>query len=715
MNQDRTQWAAAGGIVLFTGLAIVPLLGEPGGSFLIWRPALFSDLLVAHLPLSQLVSHALRSWGQVPLWNPLWLSGQPLLADPLAAMLYPPHWLTYLWPTTAAYNLLLWMHLCWAGWGQFRFGRALGLRPLAAFAAGVAFAGTPKLVGTLGLGHVTLLYAVSWTPWLLLAVRRAVTAKPVESTEPKHFARVGAAVAVTFLADPRWLLPAGGVALGYGIYLVIAQASGVSQRRRYARGAGLAAGLAGLLAGGLALPLAEFVPRTTRSSLDPTAAAELHLGATDLLSLLFPNPEQWPETTAALGISVVLLALCALLVNGKDKRFWLAAAGVALLLSLGEAGFVYPVLARLPGFALLRVPARLFLLVAFSASLLAGWGLQEIVGLKSSAAHLRRLRLGLVAGFGSMIAFVIGLSVLAGPRFAIGRAGVVWSLLLAGAVVCLLLAWAGSESRGRWLAWALPALLVIELGGFSLAALEARQVTAAVPDPIAQHLNESWGQARAFSPSYSVPAWWAAENGIELADGVDPLQLRSYWRFMADGLGYSQEEYSVTLPPFPSGDPSDPVYPDLATAELAMLNVRWLVAAYPLQAGELQPAGRWQGTWLYELPSARPRAWVQPSNELDPAGEWQPAEGLDWTPNRLQLRAEGPGWLVVAQNAYPGWRAMVSGEKREVEDAGGVLLAVELSEGMQNVTLRYQPLSVLIGLVLSLLGLVSLVWLELRR
>ena len=58
---------------------------------------------------------------------------------------------------------------------------------------------------------------------------------------------------------------------------------------------------------------------------------------------------------------------------------------------------------------------------------------------------------------------------------------------------------------------------------------------------------------RIYSPSYSIPQQAAALNELELADGIDPLQLMSYVGFMEETTGIPVNSYSVTMPPFSSG------------------------------------------------------------------------------------------------------------------------------------------------------------------
>jgi hypothetical protein len=127
------------------------------------------------------------------------LAASPLAPDPLAGLWYPLNWILLLAPVPLTFNILLALHLAWAGQGVYAFLRAEGLNGAGALLGGAAFAGAPKLFTHLLAGHVSLVFAVAWTPWLLLAVRRAAGAGGWT-----RGALAGALLALIFLADPRW-------------------------------------------------------------------------------------------------------------------------------------------------------------------------------------------------------------------------------------------------------------------------------------------------------------------------------------------------------------------------------------------------------------------------------------------------------------------------------------------------------------------------------
>jgi uncharacterized membrane protein YfhO len=76
-------------------------------------------------------------------------------------------------------------------------------------------------------------------------------------------------------------------------------------------------------------------------------------------------------------------------------------------------------------------------------------------------------------------------------------------------------------------------------------------------------------------------------------------------------------------------------------------------------------------------------------------------------PNRVTIRAalDTPGYLVLADTWYPGWRATVDGEPVEILRANYGFRAVRLEAGEHTVEMVYRPASVLVGGALSIAAL----------
>jgi hypothetical protein len=207
-----------------------------------------------------------------------------------------------------------------------------------------------------------------------------------------------------------------------------------------------------------------------------------------------------------------------------------------------------------------------------------------------------------------------------------------------------------------------------------------------------------------YSPSYSLPQQTAIHSGLELADGVDPLQLSAYADFMETASGVPQSGYSVTLPPFQGGEPAtaNSAYtprPDL----LGLLNVRFVAAQFDLAHPRLVFTRRFGETRLYENLDYLPRAWIQP--ETLPVGEGVHAvDPVDWSPDRIEIQAEGPGLLVLSEISYPGWQVRVDGQRQPLQTSATILRSVRLEPGSHQVVFVFRPLGVYTGLLLSVLG-----------
>ena len=77
--------------------------------------------------------------------------------------------------------------------------------------------------------------------------------------------------------------------------------------------------------------------------------------------------------------------------------------------------------------------------------------------------------------------------------------------------------------------------------------------------------------------------------------------------------------------------------------------------------------------------------------------------------------AEGPGTLITSEIAYPGWEATVDGIDAELTTHAGLLRAIELGPGSHDIEFVFRPTTFRAGLLISLLALIVLVSLWVRR
>jgi hypothetical protein len=197
-----------------------------------------------------------------------------------------------------------------------------------------------------------------------------------------------------------------------------------------------------------------------------------------------------------------------------------------------------------------------------------------------------------------------------------------------------------------------------------------------------------------YSPSYSIPHHTGALYGIESVDGVDPFQLADYADFMAEATGIDLPGYSVTIPPFPQVAEGEEMLlahrgkvPDLEL--LGWLNVRYVAAAYPLEHEALTPRGNHGGVYVYENERTLPRALV--TQEALALTDYEEADIRYWSPNRIEVEAEGPGILVLSEVYDPDWHAQIDGRPVQVERVNDILRGVSLESGRHVVEFVYRP------------------------
>jgi hypothetical protein len=280
-------------------------------------------------------------------------------------------------------------------------------------------------------------------------------------------------------------------------------------------------------------------------------------------------------------------------------------------------------------------------------------------------------------------------------------AAAVWPL--AGMLVALR---AGGRLRAPLFAGLALALTLADLWivGLTLYRVRPAEDVLAEGQEAAEWLAAQPGPFRVYSPSYSIPQHTGAVYGVETVDGVDPFQLAGYAAFMRTATGVDVPGYSVTIPAFPEAAAGDDMLlanreasPDLRL--LGLLNVRYLAAAYPLDAEGLTPLGERGGVYLYRNEQALPRAFVE-----QPSGEAREARIVERTANRIEVEAEGPGLLVLSEVYDPDWRVEVDGQVAEMARVESILRGVYLEAGAHQVVFTYWPAGLEVGVVMAVVG-----------
>ena len=205
-------------LILFFAVLLVPLLVLiPGQTGFPYPPGgEYSDMTVSHYPNAIYLRSVIQDFRTIPLWSETILGGYPFAANPLSGLWYPPGWIALFLPLPFGFNLLILLHLLWGGIGMYLLLRQEGLARNTAILGAIAFEALPKLVAHYGAGHISLIYSVCWTPWLLYTYRiRYIDHVSVLRRWMVWLCQPGLILALILVADVRWGYYAGILWWGY--------------------------------------------------------------------------------------------------------------------------------------------------------------------------------------------------------------------------------------------------------------------------------------------------------------------------------------------------------------------------------------------------------------------------------------------------------------------------------------------------------------------
>jgi hypothetical protein len=709
------EWFTVLALLAIALVLFAPVVAQPGG--LVYPPrGDFSDLTITHWPNIEFAVNSFRANGRLPLWRPTIMSGTPFAANPLSGLHYFPHAIFLILPLAIGFNVLFIAHVLLTGYGAYALLCTWQVGRPAAFVGALTWMATPKLFAHLGAGHVGLVESVAWLPWAVLAAHRLM-----EHRRVMNAVWLGAVWAMQFLADPRICFYSVVLSATYILGIAVSATKTPRQILRWFSLCLCAFVASVILSAMLWLPFWEFIAQSNRGALTLAEAGEWSLPVRQLVGLLLADWGGFHEWMVYVGILPLMLAIAGCRKQNAGDRwrdllascFLPLALVVALLFALGTNGPLFPLLFRIvPGLTLLRVPPRAWFIVAFAVACLCAFGVEAM-------SREARKPYGWVTLIGvalAVFALLFGLGgfflLQSNAQAASARAAMLHLALVAPASIAVMLLRAHGRIGARGFAVAAAAVIVATLLPVDWSLYRVVPEAQAFSD----HADvAAWiaaqgqpGTLRVYSPSYSLPQHVAQRAGLELADGVDPMQVADYARLMQAATGVRASGYSVTIPVFPTSDVRTAlrdVTPDARL--LGKLNVRYVVAEFPMKVEGLVERARFGTTFVYENQFAMPRAFV---------GE-AAARVTTNTPDRIVVEADGPGTLTLSQMYYPGWRARVDGRDTPIQVVDSALAGVSLDAGQHVVEFTFDPWTVKVSALVSVVGWVSLIvgWLVLRR
>jgi hypothetical protein len=188
---------------------------------------------------------------------------------------------------------------------------------------------------------------------------------------------------------------------------------------------------------------------------------------------------------------------------------------------------------------------------------------------------------------------------------------------------------------------------------------------------------------------------------------VGPMRLRGA-SLVDERTGAFQ---TLALGPFRLAHSGDvKVYENLAVLPRAFVATEWVAASDGEALAILASPSFDPGRTIILAPGAAGGA-----GEVDEAT--QPARITHYAPELVRIDAEGPGYLLLTDAYYPGWKARIDGQQVPIVRANVMFRAVMLPAGTHTVQFSYEPWPVWLGLGVSVAAwlLALLAWLRPRR
>lgn len=324
--------------------------------------------------------------GHLPLWDPYQFGGWPGIANCEAGFFYPPNWLIapFLSDPQSAFfmtEILVMLHMVFAGLGAFQLARSLGLSVYSSAMAGIAF--TFCGFHCAHKKHTNMLFALVWFPWILLCLEYWLCKQ-----NAKYLIYATVCLALSFFAGhPQSALYMSLILFARMIYAGMQHDSSrkISTQSIFAHTSIclFIILLAFCLSAVQWLPTAELIGESARAAAGQyQRSAEFSLPPQELVDAFLPEAlAPWHQTEVFYwGITPLALSLLCFIfpINQWLLRFLLYSGIAALFLSLGENFFLYDVTYVLvPGTAWVRAPSRWIYFSSLPIAIGAGYVLDH--------------------------------------------------------------------------------------------------------------------------------------------------------------------------------------------------------------------------------------------------------------------------------------------------------------------------------------------------
>lgn len=649
----------------------------------------YSDIPITHYPNLLLIKESILHHGQIPLWSDLIFSGYPFSSNPLSGLWYFPGWFALFFPLPLGINLSLLLHLFLGMVGMFLFLKQMNVSDMSALFGAIAFTFSAKSFAHIGAGHLSLIYAVSWTPWFLKTYFSSFN-----KNNKFYWIIPGLFLGLILLADLRWSIPFFLIWV-FSIFYFGPLSKEKIQSTMLVLLTGLLASIA------VWLPLLQLLPYTSRSYLSSSEQMIFSMTLVDYLNLFFPVFEGSAEVRIYPGAIVILLVVIAITLIHKQSRlkFWFLLLIISFVFSLGENFPGINLIFNLPGFSLTRVPGRFGFPLSFALIMIASITLDDLIKKPNNYSKKCSLLI-LFSVYVFVMIFSVG-AMLVSKKISFHF---IWPLIIFSLSFFWIVTFVKYHQMPKILHYIFVLLIFADLliiNDLTLRFENPDEILKQNTDLI-EEIQKDTSMFRVYTPSYSVSQEEGAFWGIKQVNGVDPIQLKDYLVFFEEASGVPNKNYSVTLPPFESGNPTiDNIgyCPNLKLLE--ELNTKYVITSYPMNhCFDILPT-KVADVYLYQISTEQNYL-----KYLDCKEEKTLLSSQKYSPNQIEFTTNSCGGnLQISEINYPGWNIYLDGVKSSFYP-DTLLRRVYVPEGEHHIKMVYQPVLLIISVVCQ-----TVVWL----
>ena len=741
--------------------AFIPALSDPG----VIRAPLpkLSDATAATHPWHVFWRDEVRE-GRAPLWNPYVFAGMPAYGEPQMQTFYPVNALWLVAPAGLAFKVALVLHVLLGGWFTYRLTRELGATRAGASLGALVFGLHGQMVVFVFAGWTQVVAPMAWAPFVLWQLARALSRPARGGWRAAALAGLGLGLQL-LSGHPEWVrytLLAGGImtlagrgAVPFGARvkrgaaaLLIGFLVGMPQLGPTLQAAARSSRGQAAMASGPALAGASLPPETLPTLVVPKLFGpwDLSVSTDGLAHKARQAPISFGESLVYVGILPLLLAVAGARAGtargNRSAATFMVIGGVGMVFALNDLTHAQDLLdVVLPPDAVFRSPARFTFLVNLALIVLTALGWSHLERGAFRAAHrltnaawalAALLGAGAVAaswGTGALAGFIaarapVPPALSARPELADGGGAFLrWAVSSAASetAVAAVLAAAAALALRRF-GTSLPSrlslvvvllLVAVDLGLFarpfltSVVSLDAvYRDDLAVLRPVASDRS-----ARAVidtnvltaGPNSVIPARARSVGGYDLFVLEEWTRLDRAVQAGGDRvLGLAGVTHRIAR-----NGRGAPVLSRITASRGRAWWADRVVIATDADAA---------ATWLLRADEERTIALEPASGAAAVSGAPDGAAALEIVtdePGRFTARvsSEHPGWLVLTEAYYPGWRAWVGGAPVKVVRAFGIFQAVPVPAGTHLIEIAHRPrlwpffTAALVGLgVVSALG-----------